>query len=42
MHAQGAPEAEEVDLVFEAAIKVGPTGRVIGVDMTKEMVDKMK
>jgi SAM-dependent methyltransferase len=26
--------------VFLAANKVGPTGRVIGVDMTKEMVDK--
>ncbi len=28
--------------VFLAANKVGPTGRVIGVDMTKEMVDKAK
>ena len=26
--------------VFLAANKVGPTGRVIGVDMTEEMVDK--
>ena len=28
--------------VFLAANKVGPTGRVIGVDMTEEMVDKAK
>jgi arsenite methyltransferase len=28
--------------VFLAANKIGPTGRVIGVDMTKEMVDKAK
>ena len=28
--------------VFLAANKVGPTGKVIGVDMTKEMVDKAK
>ena len=28
--------------VFLAANKVGPTGRVIGVDMTKEMIDKAK
>jgi len=28
--------------VFLAANKVGPTGRVIGVDMTKEMVDRAK
>jgi len=28
--------------VFLAANKVGPTGRVIGVDMTQEMVDKAK
>jgi arsenite methyltransferase len=28
--------------VFLAANKVGPNGRVIGVDMTKEMVDKAK
>ena len=28
--------------VFLAASKVGPTGRAIGVDMTKEMVDKAK
>ena len=28
--------------VFLAATKVGPTGRVIGVDMTEEMVDKAK
>jgi arsenite methyltransferase len=28
--------------VFLAANKVGPTGRAIGVDMTKEMVDKAK
>jgi SAM-dependent methyltransferase len=28
--------------VFVAANKVGPTGRVIGVDMTEEMVDKAK
>jgi arsenite methyltransferase len=28
--------------VFLAANQVGPTGRVIGVDMTKEMVDKAK
>ncbi len=28
--------------VFLAANKVGPTGRVIGVDMTKEMLDKAK
>lgn len=28
--------------VFLAASKVGPTGRIIGVDMTKEMVDKAK
>jgi len=28
--------------VFLAANKVGPTGRVIGIDMTKEMVDKAK
>jgi len=28
--------------VFLAAKKVGPTGRVIGVDMTKEMVDKAR
>jgi arsenite methyltransferase len=28
--------------VFLAANKVGPTGRAIGVDMTKEMIDKAK
>jgi len=28
--------------VFLAANKVGPTGKVIGVDMTKEMIDKAK
>ena len=28
--------------VFLSANKVGPTGRVIGVDMTKEMIDKAK
>jgi len=28
--------------VFLAASKVGPTGRAIGVDMTKEMIDKAK
>ena len=28
--------------VFLAANKVGPAGRVIGVDMTEEMVDKAK
>jgi len=28
--------------VFLAANKVGPTGRVIGIDMTEEMVDKAK
>ncbi len=28
--------------VFLAANKIGPTGRVIGVDMTEEMVDKAK